>query len=171
MAHSRSLVSLIALVLIPTSAIAGAPAIEETCRDKNGASIPTQVDLRQRYFALAAKAPARGSTPSSGAGLVIYINPERTYLGRQTQQWLYLRQCAHIVDRHQVLFQGEQSLNIRDEEAADCWAAKMLTTSAGSSRVLYSIESDMDRLAREPDRWREVLPGPQRRISFSSCGK
>ncbi len=43
-------------------------------------------------------------------------------------------------------------------------------SSQGSSiRTLrVSIESDMERVLRE-DRWRQVLPGPQRRILFDKC--
>lgn len=147
---------------------AGAPAIDETCVDRSGSRVPVQIDLKQRYFAGAV--PLRGSSSRGGSSFVIYINPERTYLGRQTQQWLYLRQCAHIVEQHPVL-RGEQGLNIRDEEAADCWAARQLVKGVSSSRVLYAIESDMERLVRDPQRWREVLPGPQRRIALSSCSK
>jgi hypothetical protein len=163
----RWLVAFVSMSLLMCSqALAGAPAIEETCRGANGGRVQTQVDLRQRYFALAGPVL---TGPLAGNAYVIYINPERTYLGRSTQQWLYLRQCAHINERHPVL-KGEQALNIRDEEAADCWAVReLLKTSGSSSRILYSIESDMDRLLSDVNRWREVLPGPQRRVLLSSC--
>ena len=134
-----------------------------------GAKVPVQYDGSRRYFAEAGL--PRGSMPRSSVVYVIYINPERTYLGRQTQQWLYLRQCAHINDQHKVVTAGASALSIRDEEAADCSAARRISPEGLSSKTLYGIESDMGRVVRE-GRWGEVLPGPERRISFaSSCGK
>ena len=157
-------------MLLAVPARAGTPMIDDTCRDRSGARVPAQIDVKQRYFALVGTAPVRGSSPRPGSGFVIFINPDRTYLGRQTQQWLYLRQCAHIVEGHQAL-KGQPGQNVRDEEAADCWAARELARTTGSPRVLYAIESDIERLIKESDRWREVLPGPQRRIALSSCSK
>lgn len=154
--------------LMCSPVFAGAPPLAEfSCSDIKGARIQTRVDPRQRYFATAASA-SRGSS-SAGNVYEIRINPERTYLGKATQEWLYLRQCAHIRERHEVL-KGERGFALRDEEDADCRAVhELMKKSGGSPRILYSIESDMERVLKDPNRWREVLPGPQRRVLLSSC--
>ncbi len=151
--------------LLCSQALAGAPPIAEfTCGDIR-ARVQTRADPRQRYFAVASSVL---TGPLAGT-YEIRVNPERTYLGKATQEWLYLRQCAHIVQRHGVLT-GEQSYKLRDEEDADCWAVRELVKkSGGSPRILYSIESDMDRVLNDATRWREVLPGPQRRVLLSNC--
>jgi hypothetical protein len=154
-------------LLLGSPANAGAPALDETCQLR-GAKVPTQYNVSQKYFAEAG--PLRSSMQRTDRVYVIYINPERTFLGRQTQQWLYLRQCAHIVAGHRVISAGERGLTIQDEEAADCWAAREISQGGSASKTLYGIESDMERLVRD-GRWSEVLPGPERRISLVSCGK
>lgn len=153
--------------LMCSPVFAGAPSVGEySCGETKGARVQTRVDPRQRYFAVAGQA-FTGSTPTNA--YEIRINPERTYLGKATQEWLYLRQCAHINLRHEVL-RGEQGRKLRDEEEADCWAVQELIKKSGtSSRILYSIESDMERVVNNAERWREVLPGPPRRVQLSSC--
>jgi hypothetical protein len=96
------------------------------------------VDPRQRHFATAAST----STGSSSAGNVyeIRVNPERTYLGKATQEWLYLRQCAHIRERHEVL-KGERGFALRDEEDADCRAVQELMKKSGGSPRIPSSRS------------------------------
>jgi hypothetical protein len=154
-------------LLMAAPAFAGAPPLAEFSCDIKGARVQTRVDPRQRYFATASPV-LTGSTASSNS-FEIRVNPERTYLGKATQEWLYLRQCAHIMDRHDVV-KGEQGLKLRDEEDADCRAVQeLMKKSGGSPRILYSIESDMERVLNDPNRWREVLPGPQRRVQLSSC--
>lgn len=147
--------------------LAGAPPVAEYTCDIKGTRVQTRVDPRQRYFATAGPHFV-GSNPIGS--FEIRVNPERTYLGKATQEWLYLRQCAHISERHEVVVKGEQGLKLRDEEDADCRAVQELMKKSGSSpRILYSIESDMERVLNDPNRWREVLPGPQRRVQLSSC--
>jgi hypothetical protein len=167
----RSLLALIAVsLLLCGHATAGAPDIEPNCVDRNERRVPAEFNFRQQFFAVAA--PAR-TGPLAASAFVIYINPERTYLGRQTQQWLYLRQCAYIAEQPQMVRgeRVEQGVNLRQEEGADCWAVRELLKGGKSPSILYSIENDMDRLTRDADRWREVLPGPQRRVMLSSCLK
>ena len=129
--------------------------------------------VRPRWWGVASQemAPSR-AVPRKLLFSSIVVNPERYYLGRWTQQWLYLRQCAHVNEGHPIATEGLRGLRIRDEEEADCWAARHLMqgTKKLSTRTLYSIERDMERVVKE-DRWDEVLPGPQRRISLSSCLK
>ena len=156
-------------LLLGTPAFAGAPELNETCRDQNGAPVRMQLSTSTRFFAETGR--ARAPTSRGDASMyIIYINPERTFLGRPTQQWLYLRQCAHIRERHPVINEGERALSVRDEEMADCWAARELVRGGESPKTLYVIESDMARLIRDR-RWGEVLPGPERRISLLSCAK
>jgi hypothetical protein len=156
-----------AWLLLALPALGGAPELTEDC-DAAGVRIPTQFDSSRRSFAEAA--PIRRSSSPRPARFVIYINPERTFLGRETQQWLYYRQCAHIVERHAVIEHGERALQIRDEEQADCWAAQRMLRGKKSPppAILYAIERDLDRVLRD-GRWNAVLPGPQRRIALSSC--
>jgi len=68
------------------------------------------------------------------------------------------------------VLKGERGFALRDEEDADCRAVQeLMKKSGGSPRILYSIASDMERVLKDPNRWREVLPGQQRRVLLSSC--
>ena len=142
---------------------AGVPQLNKSCEDDRGRRVNVQVryDSSRPYFAEADRDSRTGR-------YTIYVNPELYFLGRQTQQWLYLRQCGHIVLNHRVVQDRVRGLRIEDERTADCWAARRVLQSGGSSRTLYSIERDMERVIRE-NRWGRVLPGPQRRISIRSC--
>ena len=158
---------------ILTCAIAsgGAPALQETCYDTSNMKVATIYDPYVQVFAEVRRLPKSERIPASQAGVssyMIYVNPERYYLGRQTQQWLYQRQCVHIIRGHAVAQSGLRGLNIKDEEVADCQAARDMSNAGLSSRDLYSIERDIERIARE-GLWNQVLPGPQRRVSLSSC--
>jgi hypothetical protein len=133
-----------------------------------GQRIPTRYETTGRYFAEARKG-VRGES-----GVVILVNPDRYFLGQRTQQWLYLRQCAHIYQRHAIVENGERALKLEDEESADCVALRELINNpsppgASQSMLRAAIESDMDRLLRDESRWRQVLPGPLRRVSFNGC--
>jgi hypothetical protein len=133
----------------------------------------TKYDGGRRLFAEVEQLPSHERREAAERGLsefVIVVNPERYFLGRWTQQWLYLRQCAHISERHPVATEGLRGLQIRDEEAADCWAVRRLIEGPNrlSTSTLYAIERDMERVMKE-GRWDEVLPGPRRRISLSAC--
>lgn len=160
-----------------TSALAGTPELDETCRDREKRPVPIIYSASGTRFFAEAGVPAaedRGLRP-----LAIRVNPQRYYLGQRTQQWLYLRQCVHIQQDHPIVKFGERALNPLDEEESDCLAFQQMangpvkgSSPTGSSlrMVGASIESDMERVLRE-GRWSEVLPGPQRRISFDRCGK
>lgn len=154
---------------------AGAPQLDETCRGRDNQPVPTRYDPNARFFAEARIAPAaeREAAARRGVPLVaIHINPEIYFIGRQTQQWLYLRQCVHLQKQHRILQSGERGLSLDEEEAADCGAAQALTRSAppgtNTRTLFYSIESDIER-ALKLDRWRQLLPGPQRRIVLANC--
>ena len=167
----RRYLCFVIVLLSTSSAIAGAPALNETCRDRSGLRVVTVYETTRQYFAQAlpmrrseqAAARQRGLSPSA-----IYVNPSLYFLGRQTQQWLFFRQCVHIQQGHRIVQDGVRALNMRDEEQADCLAARMM---GATSRTLYSIERDMERALREKDGWNRVLPGPKRRIALSSCMK
>ena len=142
---------------------AGAPQLSETCRGPDNRPVPTRYDVKVRFFAEAqAKPPA------------ILVNPEIFFIGRQTQQWLYLRQCVHLRLQHRIVQQGERALSLDEEELTDCLAAKELAASkefgSNARTLMYSIESDIERALKQ-DRWRQLLPGPQRRIALSNCGR
>lgn len=166
----KSCLLFVALLCFISPAFAGAPLLEDNCRDKTGRPVPIVYNAtKTRYFAEASP----DLSPS-----VIYVNPELYFLGQRTQQWLYQRQCVHIQKEHPIATKGEQALRPEDEEEADCLAMLELSASLakgasqGSSlRMLRSsVESDMERLLKE-ERWRQVLPGPQRRILFDKCPK
>lgn len=169
------------------SAFAGAPQLEDTCRDRDKRPVPIIYTASgTRFFAEASVVPATERQAALERGVppvAIRVNPELYFLGQRTQQWLYLRQCVHIQEEHPIARLGESALNPLHEEQADCMALEQLVNSPakGSSpsssisssmrrTVRASIESDMDRVLRE-NRWNQVLPGPQRRISFDRCGK
>ena len=157
-------------------ALAGAPALDETCRDKDGQPVPTRYDpAATPHFAQARVLPMAQRAEGLMKGIplaAIHVNPERYFLGQRTQQWLYLRECVHIQREHPIARAGERGLRPEHEEEADCLALLDLAKSprqTSSLRTLrVAIESDMERVLRE-GRWRLVLPGPQRRISFDKC--
>ncbi|WP_372528467.1 hypothetical protein [Piscinibacter sp.] len=173
--HGRwLLLAILPWCLVP--AFAGAPLLNETCLDRENKPVPTRYDpAATRFFAEARVLSATERREGLEKGVppaAIYVNPELYFLGQQTQQWLFLRQCIHIQRDHLIAKAGERGLRPEDEEQADCLALRELTRSpsqSSSMRTLRaSIESDMERVLRE-DRWRQVLPGPQRRISFDKC--
>jgi hypothetical protein len=153
--------------LYQLSAFAGSPELKETCLGLDRQRVPTRYETAGQYFA-EARMGTRGETAT-----VIYINPDRYFLGQRTQQWLYLRQCAHIQLRHAIVNGGERALRLENEERADCVAFSNLvkdpSQGASAGMLRASIESDMDRLLKEERMWRQVLPGPVRRISFDRC--
>jgi hypothetical protein len=163
------------LVILAFSYVqAGAPSIRETCNDNEGRLVRTVYDYNLKVFAEARLLPRKEPTTAIREGIspyVIYINPQRYYLGRYTQTWLYLRQCSHIKEQHPVVQEGNRGLNVRDEQKADCLAIQAMISDPSisiSSRQISSIERDMERLIRE-NRWSEVLSGPQRRIFLEKC--
>jgi len=166
--------TLFLLVLLLSQAQAGAPVLDEVCRDWENRPVKNVYDSSLQVFAEVRPVPQREQSIAMERGLspyVIHINPELYYLGRYTQQWLYLRQCAHIRERHAVIQEGIRGLRIEDEQQADCQAIRAMRTDQDTpvtSRQIYSIERDIERLLRE-NRWSQVLAGPQRRISLESC--
>jgi len=172
-AFRSAVVFLVLTLLTSFAAIAGAPELNEKCQDRGGKRVRAVYDPSKQFFAQARLIPSSERRSAEERGLsqyVIYVNPERYFLGRETQQWLYTRQCAHIVLEHPVVRQGERGLNLRDEVEADCWAVREMSSGRSqlSRSAIYSIERDMERVIRE-NRWSEVLPGPKRRINLSSC--
>jgi len=151
-----------AQVLCTTLASAGAPSLNEDCRIGNR---PIQVRYESSTPVFAQARQSSSSSPP-----VIFVNPEVYFVGRETQQWLYERQCVHIQRNHAVLREGEKGLRLEDEELADCTALTAMTTGSTPNRSLRAaIESDMQRVTQDETRWRQVLPGPRRRISFQRC--
>lgn len=148
-------------------ALAGAPSLDENCHDTSNRRVPTRYDVAAtNYFAEARV---------DGLSATIYINPDRYFLGQRTQQWLYQRQCVHIQKGHAIARPGERTPSTpkpEDEVEADCLAMREMANSpAQGSSIRTSraaVESDMERVLKE-DRWRQVMPGPQRRISFDKC--
>lgn len=141
---------------------AGAPDIKEGCRDRQGREVRVRYDSRFETFA-----EARLGPPGPA---VIYINPDVYFVGSETQQWLYERQCIHIQRDDPVIRDGERGLKLEDEERVDCLALKVMTDQRPSSaRTLRSsIESDIGRAMKE-DKWRRLLPGPPRRVLLQRC--
>jgi hypothetical protein len=164
-------------ILFSGAALAGGPVLKEDCKDQENRTVSTRYDVSINVFAEAKFLPRNELDRAKRTGLspyVIHVNPDRYYISRLTQQWLYDRQCAHIRAEHLIVQEGLRALTIRDEERADCLALDDMSGSAEantpsiSMRDRYSIERDIERVMRE-GRWQEVLPGPQRRISLSTC--
>ena len=169
MRHAVGGLLLAAWICCATPATAGVPSLNEDCRDRNNRPVPVRYDTSVSVFAEAR--PARPGS-SGAAPVIIHVNPDVYFVGRQTQQWLYRRQCVHILENHSVVRDGEKGLRLADEEQADCAALAAVagpSSSPASSRaVRASIESDMQRASRD-DKWHRLLPGPQRRISLERC--
>ena len=97
----RRCVLIVALLWCGLPAFAGAPQLDENCRDKANRPVSTVYSTtKTRYFAEA------GSDRSTS---VIYVNPELYFLGQRTQQWLYQRQCVHIQKNHLIASVGESA--------------------------------------------------------------
>jgi hypothetical protein len=153
---------------------AGAPAKQENCPDPDGRPIPTEYDSNLPVFAEARMLPRAEWEEAKSKGVSLYvivINPERYYLGRYTQIWLFRRQCARIQKMGKAISQGYRRLNMRDEQQVDCMAVEAMQSDPDirlSNRTIESIERDIERLIRNK-RWGEVIAGPQRRISLKRC--
>jgi len=172
-AHRLLLPASCLVLLVIFQANAGAPSIEDICVDQKGRRVMTVYQPSRGAFAEAKPLPKSERNSATERGLstyAIYVDPERYYLSRLSQRWLFLRQCAHIWSNNDILYKGESGLNIDQEEEADCWAVSELLKrdSRATTKTLYAIERDIERAAEE-GRWREILPGPKRRIKVSSC--
>ncbi|MEX8520649.1 MAG: hypothetical protein AB3X44_19255 [Leptothrix sp. (in: b-proteobacteria)] len=143
------------------SSVAAVASLDEDCRDHNNRAIPIKYDRAATVFAEARV---------GYSGPVIVINPNVYFVGRQTQQWLYQRQCVHIQQGHSVVREGEKGMLLADEESADCGALTAVAAQFSSSaRTLRAaIESDVQRAIRDGN-WRWLFTGPQRRISLDKC--
>lgn len=153
---------------------AGAPEIRIECEDPDGIPVRTEYDSNLPVFAEARMLPRGEWRVAKSRGLSLYyivINPERYYLGRYTQNWLYRRQCARIQMKREQISERHRQPNISEEQKADCMAVKAMQKDDSirfSQRTIDSIERDIERLIRSK-RWGEVLAGPQRRISLKQC--
>ena len=158
------------------AALAGTPDLDDNCSTDQGRVVVRYDPAATRYFAEARVVPPEERSEAQRRNvpvLSIVVNPTLYFLGQRTQQWLFLRQCVHIQQRHRIAERGERALLPEDEERADCQALSAMIDRGlgqGSTRgaLVLAIESDMERVAGM-GRWREVLPGPARRIALGKC--
>lgn len=161
------------VVLHVFSVQAGAPRIEGKCQDRNGRQVSTWYDSLLQVFAEVRMLPGAQQYEAKIKGVseyVIVINPERYYLGRYTQSWLYQRQCAHIQQNHKVIT-NPRAFDYQEEQSVDCLAIQLMRSDKNlnlSNRQIDSIERDLERLIRNRQ-WADVLPGPERRVSLKGC--
>lgn len=171
--HVNTLVAVLSILVslnLSTSLIntvyAGAPPLEG-CKDRESRPIPTDYDDRLASFAKVIINPSNG-----GEEYVIKVNPTHYYLSRETQQWLYLRQCAHIQLSHQVMRTTNNETNLREEKEADCWAIRTMLTDRKfyfSERGISKIQRDIEKLERDRQRWQEIFGGLRRRVYTNEC--
>jgi hypothetical protein len=170
MCYRLSLFLTLVISVFPSKLPAGSPILSVSqCLDSQANAVEVRFRGGLRGFAVVRKEKESPSPDESP--YVIYVNPDLYYLSRDTQEWLYQRQCAHIKQNHEVIHKRSSRLNIDDEREADCIAVHLMLSDSErnlSSREFYSIERDIERVVRE-NRWSDVLPGPERRISLQSC--
>jgi hypothetical protein len=182
-AHKKKVIYLFGLlllgVLLPailtfSQVQAGAPEIREECRGPDGRPIRSLYDSSLPKFAEArmlSRAEQREAKERGVSAYVIVVNPERYYLGRYTQIWLYRRQCARIQMIRENINKRNRQLHMGEEYDVDCMAVQAMQEDKRirfSQRTIDSIERDIERLLVN-ERWYEVLPGPQRRVALKRC--
>ena len=162
-----SVITTLSLVFsIYRPAYAGAPQLEG-CTDNQGRHVPTQTDPRLESFA-----KVKITRSSTEDFYTILVNPTHYYLSRETQQWLYFRQCAHIKLNHQSIRVKDESQNLREERDADCWAImEMLQNEQFNfrERQIAKIKKDIELLERERERWQDVFGAPRRNTYTYEC--
>lgn len=161
-------VSLFIFDLMDSIALAGGAPPLKGCEDLKNNPVPTEYDRRLPSFA---KVVVNRS--GKHEKYIIVVNPSHYYLSRETQQWLYLRQCAHIRLKHDyALHAKNEKPNLREEREADCWAiTRMLKDKQYrfSERGISKIQRDIEDLARSSERWRDIFGGPRRRVYTYDC--
>jgi len=147
--------------------MAGEPPLKG-CEDLKNEPVPTEYDKRLPSFA---KVVVHRS--DRGERYIIVVNPTHYYLSRETQQWLYLRQCAHIRLGHDYALHAQnEEPNLREEREADCWAITTMLEDKKygfSERGISKIQRDIDELEKNSERWRDVFGGPRRRVYTYDC--
>jgi hypothetical protein len=137
------------------------------CEDREKRPVPTEYDERLPSFAQVVVEPS-----DKGERYVIVVNPTHYYLSRETQQWLYFRQCAHIqMDHHTIRTQNEEP-NLREEREADCWAIERMLFDEKyrfTERSISKIQRDIQELEESRERWQDVFGGPRRRVYTYDC--
>ena len=151
-------------ILVSQRAQAGAPPLEG-CENREHQPIPTVYEPDLRTFA-----KVEIIKEGDKQRYEIQVNPTYYYLSRESQQWLYLRQCANIHLDHQAMRFQSARPNLREERAADCWAIKHMSENKQfhfSERTVRTIERDLERMNAE--QWEQVFGGPRRRTDLSRC--
>lgn len=149
---------------------AGSPRIGKLSKDSIGREIKIEYDSNMSVFA-EARLRSGSNINDKNPQYFVALNPELYYLGRYTQIWLYLRQCVHIRQNHDIIRHANRELNIHEEQIADCLAIEEMKLDRDyhlSIRQIDAIERDIERIIKN-NQWRDVFAGPERRIYLRHC--
>lgn len=168
--HLTALSVQVSLIIIfsigGNSAYAGAKPLNG-CIDPGGHPVKTKYNKRLPSFADVSIKKTR-----TGEQFIIVVNPVHYFLSRETQQWLYFRQCAHIHLNHETIRVKNSEPNLREERKADCWAIEHMLKDKKlrfSKRGISKIQRDIKEIERNRERWKDIFGGPRRRVYTHEC--
>jgi hypothetical protein len=147
-------------------ALAGAPRLGE-CRDPQNRVVRTEYDTNLRVYAKVLVSPASGNR----SPYTIQVNPTHYYLSRETQQWLFYRQCGRINLKQRSIQQPNVRISVHEETAADCWAIRYMVNEKRliTTRNIDRINRDIEMLERDSNRWRAIFGARRSRVSTMEC--
>lgn len=100
----------------------------------------------------------------------ILVNPTHYYLSRETQQWLFYRQCGRINLKHDSINDKNLRISVQEERDADCWAInQMIKERLVSSRQIGRIKDDIYEIEPDIERWHAIFGGRRSRVLTSEC--
>jgi len=108
----------------------------------------------------------------SGQGVkyTILVNPTHYYLSRETQQWLFYRQCGRINLKHNSIKDKSLRISVQEERDADCWAInQMIKERLISHRQIGRIKDDIYEIEPDIKRWHAIFGGRRSRVLTSEC--
>jgi len=155
-------------LIFPTtqSVYAGAPRLGE-CIDKEQ-NRPVEI-LHQENLKTYADVIFRKS--GGKTNYIIRINPTHYYLSRETQQWLFYRQCGRINQKQNSIKDAQARISLHEEREADCWAIDYMVNveKLMTVRQIERINRDIEMLERNSERWRAIFGARRSRVSTSEC--
>lgn len=148
----KSIIAFLLLWLFHTSAFA--QVSYDGCFDFIGAPVASVLDNSINDVAIAI---IEGNTP-----VIRYSTSVLSQMSEPTRRFFYMHECAHHALGHTV-----NTPSIRNENEADCWAAKEMKNKMNLSlNELRSIQQDIAAMGRGD--WTH-LPGPKRAIEIDRC--
>lgn len=156
------------LLFFPTTKLvyAGAPRLGECIDKEQNQRVALKHKENLKTYADVVAKRSEGKTKYT-----IRVNPTHYYLSRETQQWLFYRQCGRINQKHKSIKDAKARISLQEEREADCWAIDYMVNVKKliSVRNIDRINRDIDMLERSSERWRAIFGSRRSRVSTSEC--